>query len=657
MKFIRTRLLQVTIDAATICLAFAIAYAIRFEGEIPSVYRKQFVLVLPYLLILRISLFYGLGVYRLIWRYIAMRDLPRFAMSTALGSFVLIAARFLVAPVSEFSGLVVNAKHATVPWSVIAIEFVLSSVGIVATRALWRLTTEEIRRKNHAKGDSATNGRALLIGAGAAGVMLVREFNSSPDTGLKLAGFVDDDPDKCGKIVHGLPVLGTTAQLPSLSRKHNADIAIITIGNAPASAVRRIVDLAESTSMRVQTIPKLDDIISGRVAISKLRDVDIDDLLGRTPVNLDNESIEAFVTDKTILVTGGGGSIGSEICRQVSRFRPKCLYVLDQAENAVFHIHRELLEHFPEIEVIPLIANVTERETMREVFVQTRPDVVFHAAAHKHVPLMEANPGEAIRNNVGGSRVVADLAHEFLAEAFVMISTDKAVNPTSVMGASKRVAELYVQSMAARSDTRFVTVRFGNVLGSAGSVVPIFKEEIARGGPVRVTHPDMKRYFMSIPEASQLVLQSAAMGRGGEIFVLEMGKPISIVSLARDLIRLSGFRLDHEIEIVFTGVRPGEKLFEEISLSAENASKTRHPRIWVGKTIVHDADEISATVDQLLDNANHQEPARLRKALERIVPEYVAWRGDEQIARRAANLQEVRLKVGPGSEATLPSSA
>ncbi len=657
MKFIRTRLLQVTIDAATICLAFAIAYAIRFEGEIPSVYRKQFVLVLPYLLILRISLFYGLGVYRLIWRYITMRDLPRFAMSTALGSFVLIAARFLVAPVSEFSGLVVNAKHATVPWSVIVIEFVLSSVGIVATRALWRLTTEEIRRKNHAKGDSATNGRALLIGAGAAGVMLVREFNSSPDTGLKLAGFVDDDPDKCGKIVHGLPVLGTTAQLPSLSRKHNADIAIITIGNAPASAVRRIVDLAESTSMRVQTIPKLDDIISGRVAISKLRDVDIDDLLGRTPVNLDNESIEAFVTDKTILVTGGGGSIGSEICRQVSRFRPKCLYVLDQAENAVFHIHRELLEHFPEIEVIPLIANVTERETMREVFVQTRPDVVFHAAAHKHVPLMEANPGEAIRNNVGGSRVVADLAHEFLAEAFVMISTDKAVNPTSVMGASKRVAELYVQSMAARSDTRFVTVRFGNVLGSAGSVVPIFKEEIARGGPVRVTHPDMKRYFMSIPEASQLVLQSAAMGRGGEIFVLEMGKPISIVSLARDLIRLSGFRLDHEIEIVFTGVRPGEKLFEEISLSAENASKTRHPRIWVGKTIVHDADEISATVDQLLDNANHQEPARLRKALERIVPEYVAWRGDEQIARRAANLQEVRLKVGPGSEATLPSSA
>ncbi len=657
MRFIRTRLLQVTVDAATICLAFAVAYAIRFDGQIPEVYRKQFVLVLPYLLILRISLFNGFGVYRLIWRYVTMRDLPRFAVATACGSAVLVAARFLVGPVSEFVGLVVNARHATVPWGVIALEFVLSSVGIVATRALWRLTTEEIRRKTREPNNATAGTRALLIGAGAAGVMLAREFKSRLDTGLKIAGFVDDNPDKNGKIVHGIPVLGTTDQLPSLSRKHRADLAIIAIGNASATAVRRIVDLAESTSMRVQMIPELDDIITGRVAISKLRDVDIEDLLGREPVNLDTASIEEFVTDKTILVTGGGGSIGSEICRQVSRFRPKCLYLLDQAENAVFVVHRELIETFPGIEIIPLIANVTERERMREVFVQTQPDVVFHAAAHKHVPLMEANPGEAIRNNVGGSRVVADLAHEFVAEAFVMISTDKAVNPTSVMGASKRVAELYVQSMAAKSDTRFVTVRFGNVLGSAGSVVPIFKEEIARGGPVRVTHPDMKRYFMSIPEASQLVLQSAAMGRGGEIFVLEMGRPIPIVSLARDLIRLSGFRPDHEIDIVFTGVRPGEKLSEEISLSAENATKTRHPRIWVGKTVVRDADEIAATVDRLLDNADHQKPAALRKALEDVVPEYVAWQGDERVARRAANFQEVRLNAGPGSEAAAPSSA
>ena len=335
-------------------------------------------------------------------------------------------------------------------------------------------------------------------------------------------------------------------------------------------------------------------------------------------------------------MTGGGGSIGSEICRQVSRFRPQCLYVLDRAETAVSHVHRELLEQFPGTEVIPLIANVTERERMREVFVQTQPDVVFHAAADKHVCLIEANPGDAILNNVGGSRVVADLAHEFVVEAFVLISTDKAVNPTSAMGASKRVAELYVQSLATHSDTRFVTVRFGNVLGSAGSVVPIFKEEIARGGPVHVTHPEMKRYFMSIPEAGQLVLQSAAMGKGGEIFVLEMGQPISIVSLARDLIKLSGLRPNHKIEIVFTGIRPGEKLYEEISLFAENATKTRHPRIWVGESVVGDSKGIGAAVDRLLEGASQQDPRTLRSALEKVVPEYVAWRGDEEVARRAA---------------------
>jgi len=364
---------------------------------------------------------------------------------------------------------------------------------------------------------------------------------------------------------------------------------------------------------------------------------DIENLLGRAPVRLDTESIEGFVTGKTILVTGGGGSIGSEICRQVSHFRPRCLVVLDRAETAALLVHRELFEQFPETEVIPLIANVTEGERMREVFVQTRPDVVFHAAADKHVSLIEANPAEALRNNVGGTRVVADLADEFAVEAFVLISTDKAVNPTSAMGASKRVAELYVQSLARRSRTRFVTVRFGNVLGSAGSVLPIFKEEIAKGGPVHVTHPEMKRYFMSIPEASQLVLQSAAMGQGGEIFVLEMGRPISIVNLVKNLIKLSGFGPDHGIEIVFTGIRPGEKLYEEISLSAENITKTRHPSIWVGEAVAGDSEEITAAVDRLLESASQPDPRTVRSALEKVVPEYVAWRGDEEVARRAAN--------------------
>lgn len=657
MRFVRTRLLQIIVDAATIAFAFAIAYAIRFEGDIPEVYRKQFVLVLPYLVVMRLSFFGGFGVYRLIWRYITMHDLPRIALATGLGSATIVAVRFIVSPLTDFIGLDVNPVHATVPYSVIAMEFVLTSVGVVGARALWRMTTEEVRRKSRRAESPAAAGRALLIGAGAAGVMVAREFKRSANLDFEVVGFLDDDAHKRGKIIHGFSVLGKTEDLPAISEKHKADIAIITIGDAPAPAVRRIVELAEATSMRVQTIPNLDEILSGRVAISKLRDVDIEDLLRRDPVSLDKDLIESFVTDKTILITGGGGSIGSEICRQVSRFNPKCLHLLDQSENALFHIHRELLERFPDLEVIPVIANVANRERMREVFVQAQPDVVFHAAAHKHVPLMEANPGEAIRNNIGGSRVVADLSHEFVAEAFVMVSTDKAVNPTSVMGATKRVAELYVQSLAARSDTRFVTVRFGNVLGSAGSVVPIFKEEIAKGGPVHVTHRDMKRYFMSIPEASQLVLQSAAMGKGGEIFVLEMGQPISIVNLARDLIRLSGFHPDHEIEIVFSGIRPGEKLYEEISLSAENATKTRHPRIWVGETVVDDSDDIITAADRLLESASRQEPGALRKALERIVPEYTAWRGDEEVARHAAGFFRSRIDSQPGSEAVSPSSA
>jgi FlaA1/EpsC-like NDP-sugar epimerase len=649
-------LLQIIVDAAIICAAFALAYTVRFEADIPSVYSKQFVFVLPYLVILRLAIFGGIGVYRLIWRFVTMRDLPRFALATGLGSLVLIAVRFLVAPVAGLAGLVVNPTHASVPFSVIAMELVLTSVGTVGARALWRLRTEEAKRKTGT--GVPGKGRALLIGAGAAGVMVAREFKSNPNLGFEVAGFLDDAPEKRGKIVHGLRVLGKTADLPAIAAKQKAGTAIITIGDASADDVRRIVQLAEKAAVHVQTIPSLDEILSGRVAISKLRDVDIEDLLRRDPVSLDHDLIEEFVTGKTILVTGGGGSIGSEICRQVARFEPKCLYLLDQAETAAFHIHRELIAKFPDLEVIPLIANVSDRVRMRDVFLQSRPDVVFHAAAHKHVPLMEANPSEAISNNIGGSRVVADLAHEFVAEAFVMISTDKAVNPTSVMGVTKRVAELYVQALATRSDTRFVTVRFGNVLGSAGSVVPIFKEEISRGGPVHVTHPGMKRYFMSIPEASQLVLQSAAMGNGGEIFVLEMGEPISIVNLARDLITLSGFRPDHEIEIAFTGIRPGEKLSEEINLTEENATKTRHPRIWVGSSSAGDADEIVKDVERLLDSVGHLEPSALRKALEVAVPEYVAWRGDENVVRRAANFTRVR-RLGPpaGPEATSPSSA
>jgi FlaA1/EpsC-like NDP-sugar epimerase len=644
------------VDASMISVALALAYMIRFDGVVPGFYRKQFILVLPYLLLLRLAMFGGLGVYKLIWRYVTMRDLPRLLGAVGLGSAVLVAARFAVGPLSAAAGLVVNPAQATVPWSVICLELVLTSATIVGVRATWRFTQEEVRRKRTVNPiEREAGARALLIGAGSAGVMVAREAKSNPALGFKVVGFVDDNPDKRSKIIHGFRVLGTTSELPALSAKHKADTAIITIGNAPAEQVRAIVELAEQTSMKVQTIPNLDEILTGRVAISKLRAVDIEDLLRREPVELDRGEIETFLTGKHVFVTGAGGSIGSEICRQVARFKPSTLTLFDQAETAMFHIHRELQAEYPETDLVPLIGNVTDKDRIRECLELAQPDVVFHAAAFKHVPLMEANPGEAIRNNVGGSRIVADLAHELGVDAFVMISTDKAVNPSSVMGATKRLAEIYIQSLAKQSHTRFMTVRFGNVLGSAGSVVPIFKEEIAAGGPVHVTHPDMKRYFMSIPEASQLVLQASAMGQGGEILVLEMGQPIRIVDLARDLIRLSGFRPDQEIGIEFSGIRPGEKLSEEISLSEENATKTRHPRIWVGESVLVNFDETAKAIDDLIEASDHQPPAILRRQLERVVPRYVAWIEDDD--KPSDRRRRPATGAGPATGATLPSSA
>jgi FlaA1/EpsC-like NDP-sugar epimerase len=351
------------------------------------------------------------------------------------------------------------------------------------------------------------------------------------------------------------------------------------------------------------------------------RTYNIEDLLGEDPVDLDREQVQKFITGKTVMVTGAGGTIGSEICRQVCLFNPKALSMVDQAENPLFHTHRTLRDEFPAARLDPLIGNITNRQRMRYLLDQVRPDIIFHAAAHKHVPLMEANPGEAIRNNVGGSRLLADLAHEFRVEAFVLISTDKAVNPTSVMGATKRLAEIYIQALATESSTRFITVRFGNVLDSEGSVIPIFEEQIARGGPVTVTHPDMQRYFMTIPAAGQLVLQASTMGQGGEIFVLEMGDPIKIIDLARDLIRLAGFQPDRDIEISIVGIRPGEKLYEELNLSEEAASKTRHPRIWIGKSTATDLKQATDVIDRLLTDLDIKQPDELCANLANSIPE------------------------------------
>ncbi len=392
--------------------------------------------------------------------------------------------------------------------------------------------------------------------------------------------------------------------------------------SATARQLRRIIQVCEGTKIKFRTVPSITDIATGRLRVSQIRDVDINDLLGREAVQLELDSVEAFAKDKTILITGAGGSIGSQMCRQLCSFRPRLLLLVEQAENPLFHIERELLKRFPAVPVAALICNITDGISLEGIFKRHSPDIVIHAAAHKHVPLMELNPAQAVKNNVEGTKIVADAAAQFGTAHFVLISTDKAVRPAGIMGASKRIAEMYIQNLAETSKTNFVTVRFGNVLDSEGSVVQIFKKQIANGGPVTITDGRMKRYFMTIPEAVQLVLQAAAMGRGGEIFVLDMGEPVRIVDLARELITLSGLRPGEDIEIVFTGSRPGEKLFEELSIEGEDIQPTKHPKIKIWKNIPFDSDKLHLGIEHLIAISSTCSRDEIIRQISQLVPGY-----------------------------------
>jgi FlaA1/EpsC-like NDP-sugar epimerase len=461
----------------------------------------------------------------------------------------------------------------------------------------------------------------LLIGAGRAGFLAAGEIHSRGDTDLEIKGFVDDDPSKHGSIMQGVKVLGSTDRLPELVAELGIDHVVISIAQAPRSEFRRMLDICESIPVKVRVIPGLNEILVGNVQISRVRDLQIEDLLGREPVSLDEPEIRRFLAAKTVMVTGAGGSIGSELARQVAHFRPASLVLVERAENGLFDIDRELSTTFPELNRIPLVADVSDESRMRAVFNMYSPRVVLHAAAHKHVPMMESNPTEALKNNVLATRLLGRLAGESGVEVFVLMSTDKAVRPTSVMGASKRIAELIVQDLDRLYGTRYVAVRFGNVIGSAGSVIPIFRQQIASGGPVTVTHPEMTRYFMTIPEASQLVLQAGAMGRGGEIFVLDMGEPVRILDLAKEAICLSGLRPFVDIDITFIGVRPGEKLYEELQITEEDMSKTRHRKIFIGKIAAYPPDAVAAAVKRIEILAEHGRELEIRHYLSTLLPE------------------------------------
>ena len=599
-------------DVVTLTIAFWFAYLLRFDFDIPSDNLRFAFRQFPYVVLVQFAALLIAGVYSFIWRYVGLSEIKAF-VNAAYWSLLPILAVRLITP---------NIYHPwRVPVSVICVNTVLAFGGVLGLRVLRRSLYERYERENRSARANGKRQAVLLIGAGQAGVLAAREIRGRGDTGLDIKGFIDDDPEKLGSVIYGTKVLGNTEDMSRLVRTLGVDHVVITIAAASRNEIRRIVALCEQIPVKVQIIPGLYEILQGNVEVSRVRDLQIEDLLGREPVRLDEDAMSKFLAGKVVAVTGAGGSIGSELARQTARFGPSRLLLLERAEFALFNIDRELRERWPDLSIIPLVADVTNEARIRTIFETHRPQVVLHAAAHKHVPLMEQNGAEAIKNNVLATRSIGRIAGEYRAEAFVMISTDKAVRPTSMMGASKRVAELVVQDLDRRYATRYVAVRFGNVIGSAGSVIPIFREQIRRGGPVTVTHPEMVRYFMTIPEAAQLVLQAGTMGEGGEIFVLDMGQPVRILDLAKDTITLSGLKPFEDIDIVFTGIRPGEKLFEELEVTDECLTKTRHPKIYIGKIASYPEETVSSALERLAFlSANHRDE-ELRVYLGELLPE------------------------------------
>ena len=467
--------------------------------------------------------------------------------------------------------------------------------------------------------------RVLIIGAGCAGEMVVKELEKNPQLNKKAVAIIDDDITRIGDQVSGVDIVGTRNSILKIVKLYKIDEIIFSIANISKKKKKEIIDICKNTNCKIKTIPGIYEIIDGKVDIKQVRDVEIEDLLGREPIEVDFNLMGSYIQDSTILVTGAGGSIGSELCRQIANIRPKKLIMLDNYENNLYSIQQELIRKYGDsIKMIAVVASIREQKRMEKIFDKYRPEVVFHAAAHKHVPLMENSPGEAIKNNIFGTLNVAMLSSKYNVKRFLLISTDKAVNPTNVMGATKRAAEMIIQSLNEESKTEFVAVRFGNVLGSNGSVIPLFKKQIEEGGPVTVTHPNIIRYFMTIEEAVGLVIQAGGMAKGGEIFVLDMGEPVKILDLAKNLIRLSGFEPDVDIKIVFTGLRPGEKLYEELLMSEEGLLDTKHKKIFIGRPIDFDKNDLQKYLIELRNIVLEEEDELMEQAMKNLVPTFIS---------------------------------
>jgi FlaA1/EpsC-like NDP-sugar epimerase len=610
-------------DVLLLAAAWYGAHLVRFDFEIPEVHWISFKKVLPILLVVKLISFYLFDLYRGMWRYTSISDLINIIKASSISSLLII------------SWILFKTGFVGYPRSAFIIDWCLTIMLISGLRLSVRLYFDLQREDKPWRialrmffkpvgGKHSGRKRLLIIGAGDCGEKIYREIRDNARLAYEVVGFLDDDLFKVGKKIHGIPVMGTVRDLKTISNKLSADEGLIAIPSASSQQMRRIVGCCEETNLEFKTVPSMGELINGRISVSAIREVAYRDLLGREVIELDEGKIGAYLHGKTILITGAGGSIGSELCRQICRFRPGRIALYERAESYLYELDLELKKNFPDVEISPILADIRDRQQLEKAFEASRPNTVFHAAAYKHVPMLELQPWKAIKNNVQGTRNVIDFANKFEVERFVFISTDKAVRPVNIMGASKRVAEMLTQGQyeCGVSKTKYITVRFGNVVGSIGSVVPLFRKQIEKGGPVTVTHPEVTRYFMTIPEACQLILQAGAMGEGGEIFLLDMGTPIKIDDMARDLIRLSGFEPDVDIEIEYIGLRPGEKLYEELITDSEGIIPTSHEKIMVLRGTECNVDFLSGGIDELARLANEQDTEKIREKLQEIVPEY-----------------------------------
>ena len=590
-------------DVVAVALAWIAAFWFRFNLEFPALYMHAMLISLPAVVGIQSFIFLSFGLYRGIWRYASLPDLKRIVTAVAIAATA--APTFLW----------LTHMSADVPRSVLLLDPIFLILIMGGSRLAYRAWKE-----HRLHGLIANQGKpVLLLGAGDAAVSLLKDLARSQE--WRPVGLIDDNPNKHGRYLHGVKVLGGFDSVTRYAQQFGVEHAIIAMPSAAPQERRRAVDICAAAKMSVLTVPAFDDLMSGRVLVSQIRKVEVEDLLGREPVVLDSAGLQELISGQVIMVTGAGGSIGSELCRQLARFKPRRLVLFELSEFALYRIEQALQEGYPHVRVACVIGDAKDAARVDQVLAQYQPSAIFHAAAYKHVPLMEhGNAWESLRNNVYGTYILGQAAIRHRVKKFVFISTDKAVNPTNVMGASKRCAEMVCQALEQSQGTHFVTVRFGNVLGSAGSVIPKFQEQIARGGPVTVTHPDIIRYFMSIPEAAQLVLQAGVMGRGGELFVLDMGEPVKIVDLARDMIRFSGFSED-EIKIVFTGLRAGEKLFEELLTDEEHTLRTPHPKLRIAKARPADVEWLRS-LHVWLDAASVRDEAEVKNKLAEWLPEY-----------------------------------